>query len=222
MKVFSQNSKMKKTSNAQGIDLYNFGIPAFQSSTGLKTCPNAGACAAGCYARSGTYGFSNVKSVYEQRLELTQSSDFVERIGIEIDLLLQKAQKNGRQLALRIHDSGDFYSPAYQSAWYHIARAFPEVIFYAYTKQVAQSILLSGKKPSNFTLIYSYGGKQDHLIRENDRNSKVFESLEELKAAGYDDVSDDDSIAWTSKSGKIGLVYHGAKNFENTLWSKVA
>lgn len=221
MKVFSQNSKMKKTSNAQGIDLYNFGIPAFQSADGTKTCPNAGLCAVGCYARGGTYMFSNVKSVYEQRLELTKSPEFVERIGIEIDLLLQKANKHKRQLVLRIHDSGDFYSPSYQLAWYHIAKAYPQVLFYAYTKQVVQSTVLSGKKPSNFTLIYSYGGKQDRLIQSTDRHSAVFESVEQLEAAGYDDTTNDDSIAWTSKTGKIGLVYHGAKSYKNTLWSKV-
>lgn len=211
---------MKKTSDQHGIDLYNFGIPAFQSKTGFRTCPNAGLCAAGCYARSGAYAWSNVQAAYERRLELTQSVDFVATIGAEIEKMLVNSKRRKRQLVLRIHDSGDFYSPKYQLAWYHVARAFPEIVFYAYTKQIAQSIVLELKRPSNFTLIYSQGGKQDHLI-EQGRHSKVFETSIELDSAGYDDASKDDSVAWTSKTGKIGLVYHGAKSYKNTAWSKV-
>jgi hypothetical protein len=219
MNIFSQNAKMKSTSSKNDIDLYNFGIPAFQSKTGLKTCPNAGVCASGCYARSGAYILSNVSQAYETRLELTQSDTFVERIGIELEKLLSRARKNNRRVVIRVHDSGDFYSPKYQLSWYYIAKAFPEVLFYAYTKQVAQSVALSSKQPLNFTLIYSRGGKQDHLIQNTDRHSTVFQSESELIAAGYSNASKDDLVA-ISNNPKIGLVYHGTKNYTNTSWSK--
>jgi hypothetical protein len=221
MKIFSQNAKMKKTSDSQNIDLFNFGIPAFMSKDGTKTCPNAGACAAGCYARSGAYAWGNVQQAYEARLALTKSEEFIFRMHQEIEVLRAKSVKRKRQLVLRIHDSGDFYSAEYQQSWYSIAGAFPDVQFYAYTKQVQQSKDLESIKPVNFTLIYSFGGKQDSLIQPTDRHSAVFETVEDLKSSGYDDTSDDDSVAWTSKTGKIGLAYHGAKSFKNTLWSKV-
>lgn len=209
---------MKSTSQAHGVDLYNFGIPAFQSKTGLRTCPSAGVCAVGCYAKSGAYLFSNVAKAYESRLETVLRDDAAEVLGISIEALLNKAIKNKRSLAIRVHDSGDFFSAKYQLMWYHIARAFPEVQFYAYTKQVVQSVALQSKQPSNFKLIYSLGGKQDSIIQSTDRHSKVFESLEQLEAAGYVDASHDDFVAIQSNNPKIGLVYHGAKNFTNTKW----
>jgi hypothetical protein len=77
--------------------------------------------------------------------------------------------------------------------------------------------------PKNFRVIFSYGGKQDALIdSKNHFHSLVFDSLEALTAAGYVDGSHDDMVAALGENKKIGLVYHGAKNFENTLWGKVA
>lgn len=79
-----------KRSSSEGVHLYNFGIPAFQSSTGIKTCPNAKACVAGCYARSGTYQFSNVAKAFENRLQLTQNKEFSSIIKYEVNKLLKK------------------------------------------------------------------------------------------------------------------------------------
>ena len=75
--------------------------------------------------------------------------------------------------------------------------------------------------PANLTLIYSYGGTEDKLIDPKvDRHSAVFSSEEELLAAGYADSSEDDAVA-LGTNPKIGLIYHGTKNIENTDWSKV-
>ena len=75
--------------------------------------------------------------------------------------------------------------------------------------------------PKNFTVIYSFGGTEDRLIDvEQDRHSLVFESVAQLKACGYSDASNQDDVALGSNP-KIGLVYHGTKNIENTNWGKV-
>ena len=219
--LLSQNSKLKATSRKNKIDVYNFGIPAFKSKTGLRTCPNAGACASGCYAQSGAYRFSNVAAAFEARLVATTKDDFPVQVGAEILKALKTATKRGHKLVIRVHDSGDFYSPRYQLSWYHVARAFPEVLFYAYTKQVVQSVALSGAQPLNFTLIYSMGGLQDKFIQATDRHSKVFESLADLTKAGYADASSDDLVA-LGENAKIGLVYHHAKSYSNTLWASVS
>lgn len=208
MKIFTQNAKMKKSTKV----VYNFGIPAFQSADGTRTCPNAGACAAGCYARSGAYAWSNVQNAYEQRLALTKRDTFLVEVQFALDVL----KKKHAELYIRIHDSGDFYSEEYQLAWYYLALQNPTVQFYAYTKQVLQSKSIETLKPDNFTLIYSYGGKQDAYITESDRHSKVFESN---VPDNYIDASDDDMLALT-KNVNVALVYHGAKSFKNTLWSK--
>jgi hypothetical protein len=204
-----RNSKIKKSAKRT----FNFGIPAYQSNTGLKTCPNAGACAKGCYALAGAYRFSNVAQAFERRLTATQDESFVNLMIQDIDR--QRAER------IRIHDSGDFYNEEYLDRWIRIMRARPQVEFYAYTKMVSLFKRRSQDLPKNFTVIYSFGGTEDRLIDvEQDRHSLVFESELQLNAAGYADASNQDDIA-LGKNLKIGLVYHGTKNIENTNWGKV-
>lgn len=221
--VLTQNAKMKRSSQ-NGIHLYNFGIPAFRSQNGTATCPNAKQCVSGCYARSGAYTWSNVSQAYEARLDLSYTRGFEQVMVYHIDALL-KRHKTGLIL-IRVHDSGDFYSQTYQTAWYDIARVYqnePRVQFYAYTKMVSQSEALSCFKPSNFRLIYSYGGKEDsHIDTDKHYHSRVFASLDELTAAGYVDGTHDDTVAALGNNTRIGLVYHGVKKYTNTAWSKVS
>lgn len=221
--MLTQNGKMKKSSQ-NGITVVNWTIPAFQSKTGLKTCPNAGLCAAGCYARSGTYRFGNVVAAHEAKLALTQSDAFIGMMIAEIDSWLKK--RSVKHLKVRIHDAGDFYSMDYLNRWIAVMSHFAtdsRVSFYAYTKQVAMFQSEAKRIPSNFKVIFSFGGKQDALIDVNsERHARVFESLDELEAAGYVDGTHDDMVAAIGASNKIGLVYHGAKSFENTAWNKVA
>lgn len=223
MALLVQNTKMKKSSQ-NGILVYNWTLPAFQSVTGLKTCPNAGSCAAGCYARMGTYRFNNVAKKHEQNLVLSQSAEFVTLMIQEIEVLQAKAAKAGKRLKIRIHDAGDFYSLEYLVKWSIIMRHFESmshVLFYAYTKQV--EMIKSFGKLSNFETIFSFGGRQDKMIDlDNDRHSRVFESVDMLEAAGYIDASNDDMIALSQENHRIGLVYHGVKNYENTQWGKVS
>lgn len=220
--LLTQNTKMKKSSQ-NGITVVNWTIPAFQSSTGLKTCPNAGVCAIGCYARSGTYLFSNVKSAHEEKLALTQSDTFVELMISEIETWLKK--KNVSKLYIRIHDAGDFYNVSYWNKWRDIMSHFEnndKVKFYAYTKQV-KMFQNETNIPLNFQLIFSFGGKQDRLINlKRDSHAKVFESIEELESSGYVDGTNDDLIAARGEHIKIGLCYHGTKNYQNTAWNKVS
>jgi hypothetical protein len=220
--LLTQNSKMKKSSQ-NGITVVNWTIPAFQSVTGLKTCPNAGSCAAGCYARSGTYRFGNVKSAHEQKLALTQSETFVSEMVAEIDSWLKKRSVD--TLKVRIHDAGDFYSLEYFQKWIAIMTHFQDdarVSFYAYSKQV-KMLKDFGPLPKSFRVIFSFGGKQDELIdKTSDFHSRVFESIEDLEAAGYVDGTIDDMVAALTESPRIGLVYHGAKSFSNTQWQKAS
>lgn len=204
-----RNSKIKKSAKRT----FNFGIPAYQSSTGMKTCPNAGACATGCYALAGAYRFSNVAQAFERRLTATLSDEFIGQMLSDIDR--QRAER------IRIHDSGDFYDEAYLDRWLSIIRARPQVEFYAYTKMVSLFKRREADLPANFTVIYSFGGTEDRLIDvDRDRHSLVFESTAQLKACGYADASKQDDVA-LGANPKIGLVYHGTKNIENTNWGKV-
>ena len=208
----TQNSKMKKMSGAK---TFNWGIPAYKNVDGFKTCPNAAACVKGCYAKMGAYTFSNVAKVFENRLTLAQSAEFETVINSEL-----KRRKVER---LRIHDSGDFFSAQYLNKWIRIIAANPDVQFYAYTKMVSlfKGYIAHGAVPTNFKVIFSYGGTEDKLInRETDRHSMVFPTVSALKKAGYADAHVNDTVA-LGKNPKIGLVYHGTKLMKNTDWGKV-
>lgn len=226
MQLLSQNAKMKKSSQ-NGINVFNFGIPAFLSQDGTKTCPNAKACVSGCYARSGTYRFKNVTNAYETRLKVTQLPDFETLMIAEINLKLIQSRSKNQKCIIRIHDSGDFYSKDYAIKWFNIMRHFESQIgiaFYAYTKmiQMFHEFYAANLVPLNFTVIYSQGGTEDHLIDTSKmRHSRVFENETELVSKGYVNASQDDMLA-IGDCIKIGLVYHGNKSYQNTTWHKVS
>jgi hypothetical protein len=204
--LLTRNAKIKSTGDLHGERLFNFGIPAGFSASGLKTCPLAGSCAKGCYAKQGAYVWSNVQPSYEFRLQATLRPDFVEVMVSEI--------KKKRATIVRVHDSGDFYSLSYIMAWFSIMTALPNVKFYAYTKMVPlfKRLQKENQIPVNFTLIFSQGGLADHLIDSTtDRHSAVFASEEALHRAGYVNASDDDLVA-IGPNPRIGLVYHGVKS----------
>ena len=212
--LLTQNAKMKK-SGGDTYSIWNFGIPAFQSKDGLKTCPMAGVCAKGCYAQAGAYTWTPTIKAYEWRLAQTQLPGFTELMSKDILRRQRTAERKGLTLVIRIHDSGDFYSGTYTQKWLHIMEQHPNVIFYAYTKMVAMFRHIRKTRPDlpdNFRLIFSEGGRQDRMIRATERHSRVFDTEEALIAAGYDDASNDDTVAFLSDSGKIGLVYHGVES----------
>lgn len=215
-KLLVQNSKIKKSGNNE-IVVYNFGMPALVSKTGIKTCPMAGKCATGCYAKSGAYLFSNVAKAYENRLQAALSPEFSKLIQTELNSAIKRAKT--KKVYIRIHDSGDFFSAEYTKKWFIVMLNNPSVTFYAYTKMI--SFFKGMKLPSNFTLIYSLGGREDNLIDWNtDRHSRVFETSQELIDAGYVDASKSDLQA-IGNNKRIGLTYHGNKNYSNTSWDTV-
>ena len=213
-KLIVKNQKIADSGN-DTYTVYNYGIPAYKAADGRITCPMAGACAKGCYAQAGAYAWGNVKNAYEFRLAQSLKPDFPALFQSELDPKIKTAKRQGKQLVVRIHDSGDFYNLEYIRKWLKIMQLNPSVKFYAYTKMIPtfKALQVQGKIPSNFTIIYSEGGTVDKLIDcTEDRHSRVFPSKEALISAGYDDASKDDTVAFNSLTGKIGLIYHGVKS----------
>lgn len=197
----TQNSKMKKTSKEYGVRLFNFGIPAYKTMTGKMTCPFADACVKFCYAQKGAYAWSNVKPAFEKRYELTKEKDFVS--------IMMGAINSTKATHIRIHDSGDFYSPAYLDKWMLIAAMMGDVTFYFYTKsvQIVKDQFKKHGQPDNVHPVFSYGGRQDELINKDvDAHAVIFNSKEELDAAGYTDCSKLDLNIIGTK--KVGLIIH--------------
>lgn len=198
MKNYISNSNSKLAQD----QIFTWGIPAYESKTGLRTCPNAGECLKGCYARQGFYVMPSVSVAQEARLALALSPDFVAKIDAEI-------KRRGIK-RLRIHDSGDFFSVDYTNKWLEVIRRNPGTRFYAYTKMVSFFKARQALLPQNFHVIYSEWGTKDQRIdTTKDSHSRVFASLAELKSAKYSDAHKRDYPSLMGKQ-KIGLVYHGA------------
>ena len=202
MNLITQNSKLKKTSKHFNKRVFNFGIPAYKSSTGFITCPLADDCIKFCYARNGAYTWSNVKPAFERRLNISQLSNF--------DLLMIEEIQKKKADFIRVHDSGDYYSKEYLLKWFKIAEALPKVKFYSYTNNINMIKKLKSI-PINYDFIFSDSGKQKHLIdKSKDRHTKIFNNIDELKNAGYKDSSNYDLYAtrWFNDSNKVGLIIH--------------
>ena len=172
-KLLASNGKLAKA------NIHQFSIPAAEASiikggevSIMKTCPQAGACLNFCYAQVGSYAFKASLVAHTRNLQfaLDLPFDFADQMIAEI--------KRKRVVhAIRIHDSGDFFSRAYFMVWKSIMEACPETNFYAYTKMVPlfKKLDAEGMLPKNFTVIYSQGGKFDNLIdKSKDRHSHVF------------------------------------------------
>lgn len=188
----------------------SFGLEA------LKTCPSAGACASSCFALSGNYLFKSVKDAQERRLQASYRTDFVDELCKELVKL--------RVGAVRVHDSGDYYTEEYLDKWIEIAKRNPSVIFYSYTKSINffKSDVNTWKKvlPDNLVITFSYGGKHDHLInRKTDKHALVFQSLEQLLEYGYQDTSAFDDNAYNKDIKLVGLI--AKKHRKKEAWEKV-
>lgn len=233
----SGNSELR----ADGI--YTWSIPALATKLSdgknFLTCPNAGACAQLCYARNGTYLFRNVKAAHTKNLEryLNDSDRWFLDMLSELSKKKYRPTKSPRAInvdplddyskewlrvggkAVRIHDSGDFFSEEYYVAWRRIASAFPDVMFYAYTKEVE---MVKRHDPiDNFKIIFSMGGKQDHLIdKDNDRHAEVFPSMDALIEAGYQDQEDSDLLAFLLPTARVGIVVNNIPHFKKKQGAK--
>jgi hypothetical protein len=212
-KLLTQNSELKP----DGI--FNWTLPAFgvrlTNGKTMNVCPNAGACASFCYARNGTYNFSNVKGRHIANLEYTldDPQGWFDQMLAEV----QKPKMVGK--FIRIHDAGDFYSEDYLRLWLQIAEQTPQVTFYCYTKEVSLfKRVVEPNCPANFRYLFSMGGKEDHLInKDTDRHAEVFPDDAAILDAGYSTQDASDLLAITLPSNKIGIPANNIKHFNKKM-----
>ena len=187
LKYLSQNSKMKKAS----LKTYNFDLPA------IKTCPFADKCKVYCYATKGFYQMPSVKAKFERNLEASKLDNFVSEIQKDIDLLKEK----GKIDAIRIHSSGDFYNEDYLNKWIEIIANNQDIVFYAYTKSIPYFNNPELKYTDNFKVIFSEGGKYDHLIEKWDlRKVKL---VDQYSSNAMTSDSDDSMILFSDDNIEI-------------------
>lgn len=207
----------------------------------FNVCPNADACVSVCYARQGTYTFPKVRAAHVRNLEWTLDDldgwreAMIEELshkryrptgeprpnaipdGDEADEFLTLWAIGGGA-AVRIHDAGDFYSDQYLSAWKMIAAEVPDVLFYAYTKEVTLVRSNATETPENFRVLFSLGGREDHLVdREVDRFADVFPDHEAIIEAGFSSQVANDLHAVTMQSKRVGIPQNRIAKFRIKL-----
>lgn len=200
------NSKLAKE-NGRGYNILGFGIPAdynFLDKNGqaCNTCPGACACKGVCYAKQGRYLMPNVRDARVRNLTESLGDSFV--LDATADLGYYK--RRGYNV-VRLHDSGDFYSQEYLDKWAAIAQNHPDLIFYAYTKNL---LLTFDGVPANLRIVQSLGGLHDKLVNLEKPHSRIFSSEKARDAAGYVDGNANDVPAIEGVI-RIGLVYHGVR-----------
>lgn len=235
----TQNKEMRADS------VWNWTLPAWvvelPDGKHMNVCPNAGACAKFCYARNGTYLFPKVKGKHLSNLLLVKDDpNWTDKIAEELqhrrfepkgiireipglgstEHLSQEVQEwiLSGGAAVRIHDSGDFFSREYLQGWIELADRFPAILFYAYTKEVTMLEETRPDLPPNFLICYSMGGRQDHLINKDTmRHADVFPDLATLEAAGYVSQDASDLLSVLLPTTRIGIPQNNIAHFKKKL-----
>lgn len=164
-KILKQNEKLQHSGG--GVTMfYNIGLPALKGLAVnektnklvvIDTCPGAGACKVYCYAKKGGYiQYENapISSTRLLNFLVNDPSGFKAMLEREIATAVKGAGKKNADVAIRWHDSGDMFSSDYLDMAYDVARKFPTVKFYAYTKLAG---VAQGEKPNNFLMNFSAG-----------------------------------------------------------------
>ena len=122
------------------------------SHTPIKGCLDCSTCFSTCYAVKSYKQYPSVKKAWDRNLDLARNdiSEFITKTTLE----LLKTKKS----VVRIHSSGDFISQEYVEAWYLIAREFPLIQFYTYTKSYNRFDFSNLESLSNVNIILSFIG----------------------------------------------------------------
>ena len=129
-----------------------FSLPA------VITCPQANTgCLKACYARRDER-FPSVRKYRLANLAAARRADFVDAMSAAIHAAIYTKRGNlrkrfvNKRIVMRLHESGDFFSRSYMLSWYEIARRFPEIQFFTYTKSFNIYAACVDCKPSNFVV----------------------------------------------------------------------
>lgn len=216
LKFGNSNRKMNQLAVDKGLAkawVYSFDLPAGY------TCPKANICLSRadrktgkitdgkncqfrCYAASGEW-LSVVRNARWYNYELLKASDNM------VDLILSSLPRNAR--IIRIHSSGDFFSDAYFNAWLEVAKVRSDIQFFAYTKVLKY---VQAEKPSNLSIVYSIGGKDDALRTTEPacyvvKNEAEAEALNIKVACPSPEVADDYDFILRGES--FAILLHGTQ-----------
>ena len=179
------NSKIQDTDTTAFMI---FSLPA------VDTCPGAnGACMVKCYARRDER-FPSVRKYRLANLMIARRADFVDAMTAAINNALYtkrgalRRRFAGKNIIFRLHESGDFFSAAYMLAWFEIARRFPMIQFFTYTKSFSIYARCCDRQPDNFTVrasLWKDATTSEELNLVNALSMPVYTVLESTAGADF-------------------------------------
>ena len=174
-RIFDHNPKMEKSDVGRPQLTVNTGLPAIvgiiydiehKKFYSVPTCPSAGSCQIGCYARKGFYGMDNSKTMkLTRRLNLlfNDPAKYKQMILSELEPMAKRLKtssvgiKEKMQLVIRCNDAGDFFGDRYFNIAREVTRELLDMGYnvksYAYTKRAKYVIELD--KDKNFVINFS-------------------------------------------------------------------
>lgn len=174
---FGNNGKMRETALMLGLNktqVVNFDLPAGFTCPAALLCQSYAHKVTGkltrgkhsefeCYAAKIERIYPTSRKLHWQNFELIRRmpqnmESIASLIQASIDIAQASRSEKNKIKVIRIHSSGDFFSKVYFQAWVLVAINNPEIVFFAYTKMLP---LMSIERPSNFGMVYSFGGKYD-------------------------------------------------------------
>lgn len=143
----------KKLIPSESVKYLIFNLPA------KVTCPFSTAlCRIYCYAKSAER-YDGPRLMRQRNYKRSMQDSFVADMIFTISAHLTRpkySNSNVKQIVIRIHESGDFYSREYVKKWLQIARAFKHdnrIVFMCYTKSVRYFVGLN--IPDNMKVRFS-------------------------------------------------------------------
>jgi hypothetical protein len=229
----SKTKKLNKYLTDKRRKVYSFDLPAgrtcpsahlckaravLDATTGKRTVKDGPATVFRCFAASDEARFKGTFNVrkenFETLLNAWKTSDSPQPMA---DLLHDALPLDAG--IVRIHVSGDFFSSDYFYAWVEVARRNPDVVFYAYTKELQYLLPTNANvyygtqgKPSNLRITASRGGRHDAWIDEYDLpEARVVYSVAEAESLGLEIDNDDSHAMLQDGNTSFALLIHGTQ-----------
>ena len=161
-----------------------------------------------CFAANLEQRYPEVFEAVQHNFRVLKSCNSAAEIAKKLVHAISKSSVGDK---FRIHVHGDFLNKDYFTAWKAVARYFPRINFYAYTKSLHLMPKSSEKLPPNLDVTLSMGGKFDKRADEMDgyKRAHIVNSKEEADELGLQ-IDYDDSLA-NSGNKSFALLIHGGQ-----------
>ena len=158
------NAKLKKN-DKYGNYLSAILYLAPHNVAGYQVCPFASnGCKKGCVYTAGRGCFSNVQQarIRRKKLFFENPEVFNQHLIEDINKLLTKSNKLGKQLVIRLNGTSDIdWRKVKIAGKYNVFQLFPNVTFYDYTKNYS---MLAKNRTKNLHLTFSNTETNDSAI----------------------------------------------------------